>query len=557
MPSLSLPYPRLFFSKFIPEEGLPPLLVAFLCALYLLAFANVSLWQGAAQALAAVSGGTFLLCILGVMLALLYTGITYCLLWRGMGKALLMMMFFIAAIGAYAMDAYGTHIGPNMIQNALETNWREMHGLLSWNLLAYLVLIGVIPSVLLLFIKIDYPKFHWQLLLKPLIFSLTFLLALGLLYANFQTLSAFGRNNRPLRYFLNPWMPLYYSYDYYQIANAPPIAFKTLGQHATIGAPVANASQPTLIIMVVGESSRAQEYSLNGYARNTNPQLAQVSNLFSFQKATSCGTDTAVSVPCMFSPYDRSTYSESKALNTSDVLDILAQAGVTVYWRDNNSGSKGMARPQNGVIYEDVSQHTNPAFCPKNRDHCFDGILLAGLQSWLDKQQGNILIVLHLYGSHGPGYYKRYPAAFQHFQPICKTNVFGDCSPQSIINSYDNTVLYTDHVLASAIAFLQRQHHYSTGLFYLSDHGESLGEHGIYLHGMPRAIAPSQQTHIPFLWWMSDSYAKKMQLSGSCLKNRLDTPVSQADVFSSLLGMFAAQTKAYDASLDFLAPCRH
>jgi lipid A ethanolaminephosphotransferase len=332
--------------------------------------------------------------------------------------------------------------------------------------------------------------------------------------------------------------------------------FEVIGQDASIGAPLAQARKPTLVFLVVGETARAQNFSLDGYGRDTNPELAQ-RQVLSFRQVQSCGTETAVSLPCMFSPYARKDYSLAKALHTSNLLDVLKRAGVTVLWRDNNSGSKGMA---DRVAYEDVSASDDPSACAKDREHCYDSVLLYHLPQWLAQQQAKpgaeLLVVLHMYGSHGPAYYKRYPSAFARFQPECKTNELSRCTREAITNSYDNTILYTDHVLAQMIDFLKQQGSYNTALLYLSDHGESLGENGIYLHGMPWHLAPEQQRHIPFIWWMSQGYAGVTGLSASCLEQRIDEPLSQDYLFSSLLGIFAVRSQVYDAALDFLAPCR-
>lgn len=535
-------------------RGVSPFLLALLCALYLLVFANFSLWHSGFQVLGVGASGLRGLLVLAVALLLLYVGIIYLLLWRGLGKVLLVLMFFIAAFAAYSMDAYGTHIDANMVENLLETNGREIQGLLSWQLLAYVLLLGVLPSVLVVRVPIRYPRLWKQLLLKPLVFGACVLLAAGVLYADYQQMSSFGRTHKPLRYLINPWMPLYYSYAYFRQEVQPPMPFKVIGKDARVGVPLAHAAKPTLVFLVVGESARAQDFGLDGYPRDTNPELSKLP-VYSFQHVTSCGTETAVSVPCMFSPYPRSHYTREKALHTSDVLDILKRAGVDVLWRDNNSGSKGMA---DRVAYKDMSRTKDPIDCAKGYDHCYDSVLLHDLPAWIKQQQGKplLLVVLHMYGSHGPAYYKRYPAAFRRFKPICKTNEFANCSPQSIVNSYDNTIVYTDHVLATMIGFLKQQTGYNTAMLYLSDHGESLGEDGIYLHGMPRAIAPIEQIHIPFIWWMSKGYADQMRLSAGCLRQRLDKPLSQDYLFSSLLGMFAVKTHVYDRGLDFLAPCR-
>jgi lipid A ethanolaminephosphotransferase len=531
---------------------LSPLLLAFFCALVLLLFANMSLWRGSFHAMEQSAGLVTGMLILVLAMLALYTALVYLLLWPGVGKVLLVVMFLSAAVWAYAMDAYGTRIDANMVGNALGTNWRELQGLMSWQLAAYVLLLGVLPSLLIVWAPIRFPRFGKQLLFKPLVFITCLLLAVVLLFANYQQMSAFGRNHRSLRYLINPWLPFYYSYDYFHKQALAAMPFKVIGQDAHMTAPLEGAAKPVLVFLVIGETARAQNFSLDGYDRDTNPELAK-RHVISFRHVQSCGTETAVSVPCMFSPYTRKQYSREKALHTSNLLDVLKQAGVTVLWRDNNEGSQGMA---DRVEYQDVSRSKEPASCPQNHDHCYDTVLLYQLPQWLALQKGSLLVVLHMYGSHGPAYYKRYPKTFARFQPECKTNELNRCDHASLINSYDNTILYTDHVLASMIDFLKQQKNYNTAMLYLSDHGESLGEDGFYLHGMPWHIAPSQQRHIPFIWWMSQDYADEMQLSTTCLAKRVNEPLSQDDLFSSVLGMFAVSTKVYHEKLDFLAPCR-
>ncbi|MCB1810140.1 MAG: sulfatase-like hydrolase/transferase, partial [Candidatus Competibacteraceae bacterium] len=292
--------------------------------------------------------------------------------------------------------------------------------------------------------------------------------------------------------------------------------------------PVGDADRE-LIIMVVGETARRDHFSLNGYARNTNPELAQISNLVSYQQVSACGTSTAISVPCMFALTGHDNFDGETAQHTENVLDILQRAGVSVLWRDNNSDSKGVATR---VRYEDFR---SPALNPVCDIECRDIGMLQGLQAYIDNQTGDILIVLHQMGNHGPAYYKRYPPEFERFTPACHSAELSTCSEQEINNAYDNAILYTDYFLSQVIALLKANTpQFETAMLYVSDHGESLGEKGLYLHGMPYLFAPKEQTEVPVIVWVGES--SDVDLS-SALRSK-DKQNSHDAVFYSLLAAF-------------------
>ena len=237
-------------------------------------------------------------------------------------------------------------------------------------------------------------------------------------------------------------------------------------------------------------------------ARDTNPELSRLPIDY-FRNVHSCGTDTAVSVPCMFSNLGRGDYKESGAAASENVLDILSHAGYRVTWYDNNTGSRDVAKR---LDERDEYDSQDPRFCGKAG--CYDEILVDNLRGELGAKADDRVIVLHTKGSHGPAYYQRYPEAFARFQPACATNELQMCSRQQIINAYDNTILYADHIVASAIRALQADGAVDSALLYISDHGESTGEGGLYLHGAPYLIAPESQTHIPMLLWLSDGFRR-------------------------------------------------
>ena len=286
-----------------------------------------------------------------------------------------------------------------------------------------------------------------------------------------------------------------------------------------------------MVFLVVGETARAANFQLGGYARETNPRLSAASDLVYFDAASSCGTSTSVSVPCIFSHLGRERFDNggSRYLN---LLDMLAQAGVDVEWRDNNAGCKGVCAR---VPFVEYAKSASP-LC--RNGYCFDEVLMSGLARRLDAVRRDSLIVFHQIGSHGPAYSERYPAGFERFRPVCLTSELEHCSREEVVNAYDNTILYTDHILAEQIELLRSlSDRFDTLLMYVSDHGESLGEQRIYLHGMPYSFAPEVQTHVPLLIWTSAGFRQRTGLSESCLQAKARQAVSHDNVFHTVMGI--------------------
>jgi lipid A ethanolaminephosphotransferase len=167
-----------------------------------------------------------------------------------------------------------------------------------------------------------------------------------------------------------------------------------------------------------------------------------------------------------------------------------------------------------------------------------------------------VVLVLHQMGSHGPAYHLRSPAAFKRFVPECADNDLQTCSRAALVNAYDNSIAYTDHFLSSTIDWLkQHQAAYDPAMVYVADHGESLGENNLYLHGMPYMIAPDVQKHVPWITWTSPGFAQRTAVGTTCLRDSADRPVSHDNYFHSVLGLLGIQTGVYQRALDVYAPC--
>lgn len=467
----------------------------------------------------------------------------------------LVVAFFLLSGAAvqYFMLSYGIIIDRTMIQNVFETTAAESFSLITPQYIIWLMSLGVLPAFLALWIKIKPTKLTW-FNIGTRFFSIVLSLFAILLIATFfyKDYASLMRNNKELVKSLTPSNIIVAIHSYYKHKAMDNLPLIQIGLDAHKKPSAETATKKDLVILIVGETSRAENFSLGGYAKETNPLLAH-DNIVYFDHTSSCGTSTGVSVPCMFSNMPRTSYNEQLASHQEGVLDILQHAKINVLWNENDGGCKGVC---DRVPSRDITALDLPGLCTGGV--CYDEALFNGLEDYINNLKGDGIIVLHTMGSHGPTYYKRYPQTFNKFTPACDTNQIQNCSREELTNTYDNTILHVDYIVDRAINELKRhQDKFNTALVYLSDHGESLGENGIYLHSMPYSIAPEQQTHIPMLMWLSKGYQQQFAIKDSCLRtNAKQRTFSQDNLFHTLLGMFDIDTKEYQSQLDILQPCR-
>ncbi|MDP3211726.1 phosphoethanolamine transferase [Methylotenera sp.] len=454
------------------------------------------------------------------------------------------LAFFLIASSqaAYYMDQYGIVIDTVMIDNIVQTNLHEAAGLLNMNLVIRTLFLGLLPAWFVLR-NTPAPQGFKAELISKIALLILLILGIGAVVAPFTAgYASFVREHKMTRMFANP---IYFTYSGVQYLTQK---FKStevvrLKQTATDAVEIGPEHKNELIILVVGETARADRFSLNGYAKETNPQLSK-QDVVSMTDVSSCGTSTGESVPCMFSIMKRKHFNREEALHIENALDVLYENGVQILWRDNNSDSKGVAvRMQ----YEDFK---SPKLNPECDEECRDIGMLSGLDRYIaSKSKKDILIVLHQMGNHGPEYYRRYPKEFERFTPTCKSSDLKNCTKEEIDNAYDNAILYTDFFLSKVIDFLKKYDgRYETAMLYVSDHGESLGEHGIYLHAAPYMIAPKEQTHIPAILWMGKNFDYQIDQ----LKPYRDYPLSHDDLFCMLLVGFEMDSKTCETRRNVL-----
>ena len=477
-------------------------------------------------------------------------------------KPLLALLIVGTAFATHFMQSYKVYLDPSMLRNVMRTDVAEARELFAWRMVPHLLLFAVLPLVLL-----------WKVRLVPRpllrafgvrIGSLVAALALlvGALMLIFQPFASLMRNHKEVRYLATPANYLY-SLGAVAAAQAQGAARprQPIGLDAKPGPVFAARTKPLLVLMVVGETARAANWGLNGYARQTTPELAALAAagapLVSFTEVTSCGTNTEVSLPCMFAPVGRRDYDEAVIRGSESLLHVLARAGVGVMWRDNQSGCKGVCE---GLPQENVPDLKPAGLCSDGR--CLDEALLAGLPERLQalaatKPAATQFLALHMLGNHGPSYFRRYPPPFRRFVPACESDDLHKCSREEIVNAYDNALLYTDHVLASAVKQLQAAAGtVDSVLLYVSDHGESLGENNLFLHGLPYAIAPDLQKRVPMALWFSDGAPRALGLDLGCLQRRAKAPAAHDHLFHTLLALADVKTALYDPAWDLAQGCR-
>ncbi|WP_146151736.1 phosphoethanolamine transferase [Ahniella affigens] len=468
--------------------------------------------------------------------------------WPRVLKPAFVCLILIATAAAYFMQRFGAVMDRHAIASVFESDAREAGEWLNGGMMLWFLGFGVLPSALLIWVKVRYRPFLSEAGRRIGYATAAVVLLLAVAWPQSQSLSALLRNHAELRHFANPFSVLNSTRGYlkheFALPEGPPAPY---GRDARV---VPGADQkPILLVLVIGESARSSSFSLAGYARDTNPEL-QTLPLLKYMDVESCGTNTATSLPCMFSGLGQDHYDAGKARRRENLLDLFMHAGYNVRWRDNNTGSKKIAAR---ATETDLASATHPTWCPAGS--CFDEILLENLDQDLPMPAKNTVLVLHMLGSHGPAYIERYPREFARFTPECDSPELSTCERESILNAYDNSILYSDHVLARTIAWLETKTAYQTAMFFASDHGESTGEHGFYLHGAPKFMAPDEQTRIPMLIWLSPDWQQAQGFDWQCAATAPGSKLNHDWFFHTALSLGRVQSSVYEPKLDLLKNC--
>ncbi len=539
-----------------------PRVVALLLTAWIAFFLNQALWQRVNE-LPQLQDPWGLKRL--VLLSLLACG-TYLWLmlwsWPKVRRTAWSLTLIFAACTQFYMLRYGVMMDSSTVANVLDTNVAEASALLSPAMLGHVAVYAGLPIVWLWLCV----RFAYHASLKGFQTTLAWVLAIIAISAAFtalgyQSMAPMVRNYKGLRFSMNPISTLVSWNDVVvkPLLHAQP-PLRSINAGANLGQSyIRNGAQkPPLLVLVVGETTRADHFSLNGYERETTPDLAR-QKVLNWTHASSCGTSTNVSVPCMFSHQDRRVFKRQDN-PYSNLLDMFQALGIGVSWLDNQAGCQGVCQR---IAFKQADHLASPqavnAWC-KNGE-CLDRLMLEVLDDQLNavpqssKQRG-VVLVLHQMGSHGPAYYRRSAKDTKHFLNECENNEISHCQTQALINAYDNSMVETDKFLASTIEWLKKQEpRFTTSMLYVADHGESLGENGIYMHATPYDIAPSAQTHVPWVWWPG-SLAERTNVDEACVAQRTDLPISHDNYFHTVLGLMDVHTPYYQPAMDILNPCR-
>lgn len=454
-------------------------------------------------------------------------------------KLIVPMTLMLNSIGFYFVKNFHILIDKNMITNLIETNINESFEYVNFTFLLYFIILGLLPT-LLYFKHIAIIKEQFSVSIRSKLKHLSINLAvIFILFLGVNSLfTSYLRSHREVKHMIFP-----VNYLAASISKIKRITKKQDLLKITDNTSLQNIwksiSNKTVVVLILGETARAQNFSINGYRQATTPFIEKQKNLISFKEFYSCGTSTAESIPCMFSPDNKESFNPESP--SENLLDVIMKAGFKVTWVENNSGCKGVCDRTNFIQ-------------TKGYDYEMINLLPKLIE---DPMNNKIFIVLHQLGSHGPSYYKRYPKEFGTFHPTCDSDQLYNCSQEEITNTYDNTILVTDKLIADTITILNKYNNINSSLVYVSDHGESLGENNLYLHGIPYWIAPKEQKHIPFIFWSSTNFHEKFKINFQCLFQKKESVLTHDNFFHSILGMLKIKNNYYQGGYDVFKNCKN
>jgi len=521
-----------------------------IASLVLAGVANLAFWRAALAGRPVLDPHTW---TFAAALMILLAGLNFLLIGaiatRHTLRPLLVGIVAVSVVADHFMRRYGIVLDATMLRNVVRTDVREAAELMTADALLAL-LAGLAAGVLFWNVRLRMRPFWSGVRRRAAAMAGVAVVLVAVLLLSYQDLSSLMRTHKSLRYTINPASAAW------SLVSVAVTDARAIGVQRDPPEPVqrvqrAGGGKSTLLVVVVGETARAANFSLNGYPRPTTPELAAL-DVINFGRVRACGTSTEVSLPCMFSPFGRAQYDEARIRRHESLLHVLSRAGYRVVWLDNQSGCKGVC---DGLETHDMTRAQVPGICADGR--CLDEILALELERIAAAGTGDTVVVLHQLGNHGPAYHRRYPAAMKRFAPACEKDELHDCSREEIVNAYDNALAYTDRFLAGVVRRLGGlRERYDVALVYVSDHGESLGERGLYLHGIPYAIAPAEQVEVPMLWWLPRQTAATLGFDEQCFRDKAKDAVSHDHLYHTLMGMLGVKTPRYRAERDLSADCR-
>lgn len=538
-------------SEFLMSRGMQSTRMILGISIWIASFSNYYLWLKISK-LGQESNINLIISFLFILIGVNIISISV-LGWGRLLRPIASIFVLSAASGAYFMQAYGIVIDSNMITNVLQTDFKEASDLVNSQMFLVILSFSIPPLWFIWRKKVPKSSFGKMILQRLLLSFLGISIAVISLMVSFQAFSSIMRNHKEIRYLINPYNGMY------AVLKKVDESYKRKSKELILigeGAYTEGAVDP-IVFLVVGETARSDHLGLNGYSRDTTPLLSSRKDILSFKNAWACGTSTAESLPCMFSHLSREDFFDRRE-NYENLLDVLKKAGLDVLWVDNQSGCKGVCARIPAENQEIIKGDIN---C--RDDGCFDAAVLNNLQKKIEnlpklgKAKGTVVLV-HQMGSHGPAYYKRSSPDRKTYFPECASSALQTCSRDQVVNAYDNSIRETDYFISKAIDWIKETYpDRPTAMMYVSDHGESLGENNIYLHGLPYSLAPDAQKRIPWIVWFSESFKReKFDKNGCAALLDVDARISHDNYFHSVLGIMSVKSEIYNSDLDIFRKCR-
>jgi lipid A ethanolaminephosphotransferase len=469
-----------------------------------------------------VGGKIFLLASLVIIMLALNFMMAYLTMFllKLAGRILIAILSIINATAVYFILTYNVMIDATTVENVFNTRYSEASGFFSWSLWLYIFALGVLPALYCLLQPVVYGKVKKMLVCC----GLSSVVVLGIAAMNIGHSLWIGQHDTELGGLLQPWS--------YLVNTIRVESSRHDEQAEEIKLPDGSIAdqEKAVVVLVIGESARKANFQLYGYERQTNPLLSKQKGLKVYQ-ANSCATYTTAGSKAILEPK-----------NSDELYELLPnyafRTGVDVSWRTSNWGEPP-------IHIDEYLTDTDLAALYPDENSQYDGILFAGLRERIESsKKDKVLIILHTSTSHGPKYADKYPKAFEVYKPVARNVEEGEKNIDWLVNAYDNTIRYTDYLLDSLITTLSTMNDWHSAMIFISDHGESLGENKMFMHGLPMKLAPKEQYEIPFLVWTSEDFRTYKPDS------ELPEVLEQHYIFHSVLNLLAIESPAYNKDFD-------
>lgn len=470
---------------------------------------------------------------------------------RSLLRPWLSLLVLLSGAGAILLRQYGIEFSPSIFETLLTTNPDETRSFVSKELVALWLAYTLIPLGALLWFK---PFGGWELSLRSRpsgrVFAEVFvsaLLVVGVLQGTRQwnLPEASRAQKKEVNRFALPLGILVQGVDFWRDrSNYEMIPLKDRVRVEELGGFVAQQgktpAQPHWVVLIIGESQRGDHLSINGYGRPTTPQMDQIPHVVTYTDVTSCSARTVFSVSCLLS--HRGIEKFDLPVRETSLVSVMKSLGYETYFVSQHlkKGLQNCMEADHCLMGSDLQRVTPQSGAGETDFRLLDywDQTFSAAQS----VQKNRFVILHAMGSHF-NYHERFPREgwTPPFTPYCQDPIYR-CKTDELINAYDNSLAYFDEFFMALVKRLSGQR---AMLLFTSDHGESLGEGGVFTHGKPNFLAPKEQRHVPLVFWASDLLVQEQRLQSEFKRRVRSEPMTHDAVFQSILGCLGVRSSLF------------